>query len=299
MHSRRSTYTVVIVLLTLTVLPNSFAHADETISVRLASGRTFTGLVHARTSSERLWLQFGSNSATLMRPIQWSAVESITHDDQSINQQQVLGLLTASGAEQHDIDREAKADNSIDITIRNAPSEVDLQSHTTDAPDHAPQATHIDFYATLHNWDADPQADGLLLHLQLLDANGQPIAAPGSLQAELFAPVERRFQAVPHGRGASVVPLARWSHTVREQDYRHGEVVLKLPFTAAKPVGTDLAAAYGLLHVRFAVPGHGVLQDSYDGITLRRFTPTRDLLERQGRPRRLFTEPPRREGNVR
>jgi hypothetical protein len=290
----RTTYLAVIVWLALTVLPISFALADETITVQLASGRTFAGSVSARSDADRLWLQFGGLTARVLRPIDWSAVEAIRHQGQTIDQQRVLELARQMAPPPAAVDGGPPASGA----IRNAPGEIDQASQAAAALDFQPPATHIDFYATLENWDADPQPDGLLLHLQLRDADGRAMPPQGSLQAELFAPVERRFQAVPHGRGASVLPLARWSHAVTPQDLRHGEAVIKLPFTAAGPVGTDLASPYGLLHVRLAVPGHGVFQDSYDGITLRRFTPTRDLLQRQGRQRTLFTEPPRRSGNL-
>lgn len=295
----RPIHLAVIVLLALTVLPNSFALADETITVQLVSGRTFTGLANGRTDRDRLWLRLGSLSVQILRPIAWEAIESISFDGAPIERNELLARIASADEESRPPEPADDPSAAISIEIKNTPTEVDYAAQAAAALDMQPRATHIDFYATLENWDADPQPDGLLLHVQLLDAQGRGVNASGSLQAELFAAVERRFQAVPHGRGTSVLAVARWSHAVRVEESQRGEHVVQLPFSAAQPVGNDLASSYGLLHVKLAVPGHGVFEDSYDGLTLRRFTPTRDLLERQHRRPTVFTEPPQRMGNVR
>ena len=290
----RAAYLAVIVLLALTVLPNSFALAGDTITVQLASGRQLTAEVDPKTDNATLWLRFTAAGATLLRPVDWSAVESIDADGEPVVQADVLAGIETDAAETADDDL---ADGV--ITIRNESPAVRYTQQSAEPIAHRSQATHIDFYTTLSNWDNDPQPDGLLLHLSLLDANFRPVAAAGSLQAELFAPLQRRFNAVPHGRGTSVLPLARWSEAVQAGDFRDGKAVIRLPFRAAKLTATELAASYGLVHVKFAVPGHGAFEASSDGVRIRPFTPTRDLLERQDRRRVLFTEPPRREGNLR
>ena len=48
--------------------------AAESITVRLASGRSWTGVVDAQTDNEQLWLRTGTVSMIIRRPIDWNCV---------------------------------------------------------------------------------------------------------------------------------------------------------------------------------------------------------------------------------
>lgn len=63
-------------LLTLTFA--SAAFCGESVSVKVKSGRTFTGCVHERSTDDALWLQSCGASTRVLRAIPWSAIESVT-----------------------------------------------------------------------------------------------------------------------------------------------------------------------------------------------------------------------------
>ena len=63
---------------------------------------------------------------------------------------------------------------------------------------------------------------------------------------------------------------------------------IQLAFQAAHPEHDTTWAPHAIVHVKLVVPGQGVFQDTLDGVRVRQFAPTRDLLERQT-GRRFFT----------
>ena len=57
-------------------MPPAPLPSEGTISVRLASGRTFTAALDARTDATQLWLRFQQAGAEVLRPIEWDRVAS-------------------------------------------------------------------------------------------------------------------------------------------------------------------------------------------------------------------------------
>jgi hypothetical protein len=128
------------------------------------------------------------------------------------------------------------------------------------------------------------ETDGLSLDLRLLDAEGVATAAAGTLEVELFAPRIRKYHEAPQSRGYSVDLIERWSLPISAPQFRGGQARIRLPFGAIHPEFDRGVDAVGLVHVRLAVPGHGVLEQSLDGVVLRPWSPTRDaLLDNTGR----------------
>src|SRR5688500_18739342 len=56
----------------------------KSLSVTLASGRSFAGLVDAATDDDRLVLRFQSGGMSLTRPIRWDRIVRAAVDDQQI-----------------------------------------------------------------------------------------------------------------------------------------------------------------------------------------------------------------------
>ena len=50
------------------------ADAQENITVHLASGRTLTAQIDARTDASQLWLRWDSPNAQVLRPVRWQCV---------------------------------------------------------------------------------------------------------------------------------------------------------------------------------------------------------------------------------
>jgi hypothetical protein len=62
-----------------TIEPAAESRGDAAeVSVLAQSGRTFVGLVDARTDGETLWLRFEHGRSTMWRPIAWQRVRQVS-----------------------------------------------------------------------------------------------------------------------------------------------------------------------------------------------------------------------------
>lgn len=59
--------------------------AQEPITVKLLSGRKFTASVDARSNPQKLWLRFGSEGMSLLRPVAWEQIEIATYNGQKMH----------------------------------------------------------------------------------------------------------------------------------------------------------------------------------------------------------------------
>jgi len=261
-----------IVLLATTIVagPIAWCAAAEPpipITIEIEGGATFTGLVDTRTDERRLWLRFEEGSATAWRPFRWQRIVAATYEGRSVVTSDLPNLARRiqSSRQQVVVPRRP-------VTAAGPP-----------APRPAPP-TALAIDASLANWDADVEADGLALELRLMDSEGFATAANGTLEVELFAPRIRKYHEAPQSRGYSVDLIERWSLPLAKEKFRDGQAHIRLPFGAIHPEFDRGVDAVGLVHVRLAVPGHGVFEQSLDGVVLRPWSPTRDaLLDNTGR----------------
>lgn len=243
------------------------------LTVEVEGGRAFTGLVDKKTDDRRLWLRFEEGTAVLWRPITWSRIVAASHRGQKVDLDKLQGLS-----------RQIQSSRQIVVQPRAVQSPSPPTEH---AP--APPAS-LAIEAELSNWDADVETDGLALWLRVLDADGAATVAAGSLEVELFAPRIRKYHEAPQSRGYAVDLIERWSVALTAEQFRRGEAIVRLPFGVIHPEFDRRADALGLVHARLAVPGQGVFEQAVDGVSIRRWSPTRDaLLDNTGRGF-LFTE---------
>ena len=242
------------------------APAAEPITVQVSDGRTFTGLVDRQTDDERLWLRFEEGTGVLWRPVSWGRIVAASYQGQSVPLNEIKELA-----------QRLQTTRQVVLQPR--------QSQTIAAvPKSAPSPAAIDIEAALANWDGDVEADGLRLWLRLLDEEGLETAAAGTLEVELFAPTIRKYHEAPQSRGYAVDLIERWTVSLRAGSFRGGTARVRLPFGALHPQFDRKIDQLGLVHVRLAVPGHGVFEQSLDGVSLRPFSPVRDaLLDNTGR----------------
>jgi hypothetical protein len=146
--------------------------------------------------------------------------------------------------------------------------------------------------AYVASWDADVELDGIVVELAPLSNAGQLVPASATAEIELFAPQRRVFHHAPRSGGDTLELAERWTRAIGPGDYGPAGVRLRLPFGAVHPeLDPDwLAWWYGLVHVKLAVPGHGVLEASRDGVRLRPWAPNRDQLEMNAGRRFVPTE---------
>lgn len=69
------------------------AHASEPVTVELESGERYTGFVGERTDASILWLRYGTQQTTVLRPIERSRIASLTYNGESVAPMTIPQLL--------------------------------------------------------------------------------------------------------------------------------------------------------------------------------------------------------------
>lgn len=271
-------------LLGVLACTSSQAQAPVSATIETTTGRRWEGFVDAKSTADELVLRFEKGSAVLWRPIPWQEVLSAKIDGKSLAvielQATYRGLATAakSKAERAKLNRPSAPPNgsaSPSDLLPHAPADQPLER----APLIPSRVIYISCDALLANWDGDVEADGLVIHLQPVDQFQNLAVATGTLEVELFTLQARAFHHAPQNRGRSVEPILRWAQSVNVIDYTNRGAVIRLPFQAAHPEFDDSLGAYGLVHVKFSVPGSGVFEQSIDGVRIRPWSPIRDYLQ--------------------
>jgi hypothetical protein len=278
--------------------------AGESIRLTLVSGREVAGEVSSRSTSERLWLVQRAGDAQLARPIAWENIEAAEFRRArwtgSELRQAIIVDHSLANAKSH-LQEEAGEDQ--EDPFREDPLPVD----ELPAPDAAaktvtpltraefltlatPPVASVRFDAHLANWDADVEADGLVVQVVPVDTYGQVVPLRGALHVELFGVRHIAFQDGPHKRGRSYGRLGSWTQQLVPQYIHSDGGWFKLPFQAAHPEFDPRIGVRGLVHLKLVVPGAGVYEDSLDGIRLRPFAPVRDGLQRDTGHRFFATE---------
>jgi hypothetical protein len=281
------------VLFALCLLVCQTASAQETqLVVNVHSGRQFRGAIDAGSSDQELVIRSTVGGVTLRRPIRWERVVSATQNGQPVTLAELKRLAEAARS-QGTGDR-GQATQPRRIELRGQPPTAGELAEV--APQVAlvplPSVASIAFDAGIANWDGDVETDGLVVDLFPLDAYGRLVPASGTVEVELFAAQRRTMHHAPKSGGDTLERVERWVQAVQLEDVGPSGVRLRLPFGAVHPELDFewLAYNYGLVHVRFAVPGSGVFDASQDGVRIRPWSPNRDYLEMNTGRRFLPTE---------
>jgi hypothetical protein len=223
--------------------------ASEPISVSLASGRHFTGLVDARTDDARLWLRVESGSITLLRPIDWDRVAGAQIGAKKLSADELraesASLKSAQATIEHDeaaVPPSGGADGS----------KAELQ--------HPVRSIQID--ASLGHWTPTTEATGIVVTLQPLDALGNLVAVAGTLDVDLIG--QR---------------LGRWTIAVRPADFGPSGAVYEFSFQAVHPDFHFDLDPHALVHARLCVPGQGTFEISQAMARIRAYSSVRDHVQ--------------------
>jgi hypothetical protein len=280
------------------------AFAGEPIRLTLASGRQIAGEVSSRSTSERLWLVQRAGGAHISRPVSWENIESAEFRRALLTGAELRRALLAdhsplSGAS---YEQEQPGEDQ-DDPFREDPLPVDELPAPDDSTKTVTPLTRAEFLtittppvasmrfdAHLANWDADVEADGLVVQVIPVDAYGQVVPLRGALHVELFGVRRIAFQDAPHKRGRSYGRLGAWTQQLIPEYIHSDGGWFKLPFQAAHPEFDPRIGVRGLVHVKLVVPGAGVYEDSLDGIRLRPYAPLRDSMQRETGRRFFATE---------
>lgn len=274
------------VLAGMLIALSSFApsvHAGDRLMVQLRDGRSFTARIDARSNQQRLWLRFGTEAVTVLRPIDWSVVAGGSYAGEAVTVEAMRRLV--ADLESNPFHDYGDQDDG-DVAPAAARGKAAVPAAPTDAEraraalGFAPRvaAVALDVYAA--NWDADVATDGLVVHVSPTDRQGRPVAIRGTLDVELLG-LPRRDADAPHHPGQSLRRLGRWTKAVDNRGNASSDLVVQLPFQTLHPEFEAGVGAVGLVNVRLTVPGHGVFTASRDAVQLRLFAPLRDALQRE------------------
>lgn len=260
----------------------------ETVVVSLPNGRQITATIHERTNAAELWLEYGTRTVTVVRPVAWKTIVEASHQGEPISIPQLRELATRTVSEQPP----APASTRV---VHVPPADESVRRETMAqrarrALGFVARVRSVQFDAALANWDGDVEADGLLLRLFPIDDQGGSVAASGTLRVEFIGRRQVEFNDARHHRGTALGEIGRWTAQVDEADFRRGVATVKLPFQASHPEFDVDWLADGLVHVRFTAPGHGTFEHSLDGVRTRPFSPLRDATQVQSGRRFLSTE---------
>jgi hypothetical protein len=246
-------------LLAAESLPTPAAVSDDMITVHLASGRTFTAALDARTNSTELWLRSDADGVEVLRPIRWDHVASA----------EVAGR-TLSGATLHGLVDEirrtipaqpVRAAMKNDIVLAGSPDARRLQDNrnarASEQLAETPRVASLTIEAAVGRWDENVDPDGLVVHVYPLDASGAIVPVRGTLTADLK--LERRNINFLH---EPFRDAGYWSEVVHPSDFGPRGAVYKLRFQSVHPEFEDQVRAPGMVHACLAVPGQGTFEAS-------------------------------------
>lgn len=288
-HSQfRDTLAALLVVSGLCACGSRWAGGAETISVELASGRTFTGSVDARTSARQLWLRSGGGRTVVLRPLNWDRITQVHTAAENLSAVQLQQRLTSGKwpkAETPFVDEPEKPTTQQPVNELLPPFPgIEAQM----PPPGRVRSLYIE--ASISNWDSDVEADGLAVHVFPLDEFGAIVPTRAVLEAELID-----VRQTDLTRGQPITQLGRWSRNVLPEDVGPAGAVFRLPFQAAHPEFDLNVGSSAILHARLTVPGQGTFEASADTVRIRPYSALRDRLqqlrgtrwlpeERTGRP---------------
>ena len=244
-------------------------------TVRLASGRTFTGFVDTRTDGHTLWLRFEHGRTTLERPIAWSRVVDvqIAGDTYQGDGFRAVAVRFATAEDPQRRIFPAPADRDVSLPRASPLDGPPLGGPPT--PDRVRSAVRsLLLDAGLANWDADADDDGLIAYVTPLDANGRPTPAAGTLSIDLIGmtgPRRPTWSATSRGPDEQRPVLETWTVGLSPDDFAtvDGAAAVRLPFTRGEPADNPHLRSFGVLRARFAVPGSDLVEAEIDPLRLR------------------------------
>ena len=259
--------------------------ADNPITVRLASGRSFTAEIDSRTDGSQLWLRSQRGSAVLLRPIRWEQVVEAQVAGEQVSGDELRQTMEAIKQAVPPSADAAPARKQIVFSASG--SEVGSDSSATAhalplETDFTPPVRSLAITAAVANWDADVEVDGLMVHVYPLDDNGALVPVRGSLQVDL-----RGLRTGVAKRPGPFGNLGRWTRRVVGEDFGPDGTVYRLAFQHAHPEFDLSLASHGTVHVRLSVPGQGTFETTESTVRIRPFSPVRDQLQ-QATGRRFF-----------
>lgn len=251
----------------------------EQITLHLVSGRTFTGAVDRRTTSDRLWLRVDKGGISILRPVDWRSIVDAQRGEQTLSRSQLLAAIDELRSS-----RKPNADEESTPEVA-APHEPTVQDSTPEAaPERnapfernagpVPLVQSLQVDAMTGVWSSGVDSTGIVLDVSPLDGEGCLTPVDGTLEVDLFGD-----QYGSPTRGQDYRLLGHWVVRLDASQMTENGARLRLPFQAVSPDFRNDLSPYALVHVRLNAPGHGVF-DATSGVTrLQRYDGLRGRLQ--------------------
>lgn len=247
------------------VLAVTPAIGQEALAVRLRDGSLLRGVLDSRTNESSLVVRWQTASTVVRRAIPWHELREVSAADGPRDR---AGLIAA--ARQIPDHRPANAHPTKLVIPATDPTAPQANGWAAvGSPQTEPtRLADLVIDARLANWDQDPATDGLELRLLPVDHQGEGMPVHGTLSVDLSSEYRIDQDSSPHGRGSEVRSLGKWNLRVTATSDPGGTSV-RLPWNAIQPAFDPRCAAYGRLHIEFAVAGEGVFVREINRVRVR------------------------------
>jgi hypothetical protein len=242
----------------------------EKITAFLTDGRQVTGLVDARTDSERLWVRREEINLEVASGFVWEVVADVRKDGQSLEPVEIQAMAMKDKPTTLRFQKRAES-------LSDHPSSVAVKMprpKTTTEP-----VKSLVVRACLAQWDDDPQSDGIRVWVLPLDARGRLVPVDGQIDLSLVIQDRGPNRITGSSRYHGYGELDRISHMVRREHFKEGPAAYDLPFANRHPDVDINLATHALLNARLGVPGYGVFEASDAQLSIREFSYFRDELQ--------------------
>jgi hypothetical protein len=254
------------------------------VTVELVSGHAITAQLDGRTDASRLWLRNGGATQYILRSIEWDQVIQVRVGAKTISREEFLATVasmrpeTPGGAEKTSprriVLRGRPRETAADDAIPASTSRLTTFGETGPAQRSVSRLQSLAIEARMANWDADPEADGLIVDVYPLDAEGRVVPVRGSLEVNLTG-----WRKSGSRSSRPLAQIGRWAQRVDPSDFDAGVAHYKLAFQAVHPEFDLDWASHGEVHARLGVPGHGAFEAMAGSVRIRSYSPIRDQLQ--------------------
>jgi len=246
--------------------------AEPSLRVEVASGRQFVGQIDPQTDAQHLYLRVVQGPMVLVRPIQWTSIIRAHVAGETVTGAELRSVVTAI-RQQYPQSMHPAPPRLPTRAVVTGP----LSSATISEPPLVVRSLAVEAWTA--NWDADVEADGLVVSVYTLDDEGRIAQVDGTLEVELVAP---RPGITPDA--APFPQIGRWVRHVSLGDFSRGGPAIaaaryRLEYQAIHPEFDRYVVARGLVHARLSVPGQGTFEAPAAIVRIRSYSAPRDWLE--------------------
>lgn len=255
--------------------------ADRFVIVELNDGRYVSGDIDSNTTKNSLILRSTTPSIVMRSSFAWDRVVKARHGDRvytPIGFQKFAERLRDREQKKPKTPRNSQPLGS--VSSLNGPAFTTLKSTRPSRPElptpgrRSPDVAFLRVEASVANWDADAEADGIMIHVFPYSIDGHVLQVHGTLEVKLIG--KSLNQATQDWKRDLFPKIGEWSHQVRQQDFHRWGAVYRLPFQKIHPEHELEIESTALLNARLSIPGTGTFSASDANVVLRPYSRLRD-----------------------